>query len=81
MFKKWYNRDIGSRKGIKRWNMLETRIRFTGTLEQDLKEYIEKEYSNQHGALNFTIKQAVKKLLEDYQKSRTFAKDGHKLPE
>ena len=44
--------------------MLETRIRFTGTLEQELKDYIEKEYGNQHGALNFTIKQAVKKLLE-----------------
>lgn len=54
----------------KRWDMMETRIRFTGTLEQELKDYIEKEYSNQHGALNFTIKQAVKKLLEDSKKSR-----------
>ncbi len=61
--------------------MLETRIRFTGTLEQELKDYIEKEYSNQHGALNFTIKLAVKKLLEDSKKNRTYEKDGHKLPE
>jgi len=50
--------------------MLETRIKFTGTLEQELKKYIEEQYANQHGALNFTIKQAVKKFLEDSKKEK-----------
>jgi len=44
--------------------MLETRIKFTGALEEDLKEYVKYQYADERGALNFTIKQAVIRFLK-----------------
>ena len=45
--------------------MLETRIKFTGALEEDLKEYVKYQYADERGALNFTIKQAVIRFLKN----------------
>lgn len=45
--------------------MLETRIKFTGALEQDLRDYVRYQYANEHGAINFTIKEALIRFLED----------------
>jgi len=45
--------------------MLETRIKFSGALEQNLRDYVEYQYANERGAIQFTIKEALIKFLED----------------